>query len=278
MMPKSIFDLEVRLDFDKEYDRIIETIESDIFKIPNYSNITFEQLANSVFKFWPYRHTARTVLEYFELLNVNFASFAISKADKLYNIQFILDFLIWIADYHPHISKGYDRKEVESILSNIRLYNNKTFVMLIQNIEIIIESLNMKIETINDHITFIKRDSDIDSVLSQLEDQPDIRLLLLSYNDFRVENNLEDKQHILKKLADWLEPQREKYKSINNSLTSDVFSAINNGSIRHNNHQQWFFETKEEQIKMYDKIFKLILHLIREEDVKMIREYIKSLS
>lgn len=277
-MVKSIFDLEVRLDFDKEYNRLIEMIESPAFNVPYTSRLTFVQMVNVVFPFWPYRHTARTVLEYFELKHIKFGSFALSREDRLYNIQFLSDFICWICDYPHHIAKGYDREDIESLLEGIEDENHRIFTMLSQNIREIIESLNMEIKTINGHITFIKRDADIDSVLTQFETDLDIRLLLLSYNDFRVENSLEEKQHILKKLADWLEPQKNRYKAINPSLTSDVFSALNNGNIRHNNQRQWFFETKEEQIKMYDKIFKLILHLIREEDIEKIHEKIKALN
>ena len=277
-MVQSIFDLEVRLDFDKEYNRLIDMIESPSFDAPYKSRLTFEQMANVVFPFWPYRHTARTVLEYFELKHVNFASSAFSREDRLYNIQFLSDFIYWTSDCPHHIANGYDRGDVERLLTELEDINHRIFVMLSQNIREIIESLNMEIRTINGHITFIKRDADVDSVLSQLGTESNIRLLLLSYNDFRVESSLEEKQQILKKLADWLEPQKDRYKTISPNLTSDVFSALNNGNIRHNNQRQWIFETGEEQIKMYDKIFKLILHLIREEDIKKIHEDIKALN
>lgn len=277
-MPKSIFDLEVRLDFEKEYRRIMEIIDSPIFSTSHQSGLSFYQIINSIFQFWPYRRTARTIDEYFELKNLRFGDFSSSKEEKLYDIQFMLDFIYWIIDRNRKISKMYDSIRIRSIIEDLLESNRHHFVLITDNIEEVIESLNMDIQEINDHITFIKRNADVDSVLTQLEEEPDIRLLLLSYNDFRVENSLEDKQYIIRKLADWLEPQRNKYKSINPKLTSDVFAAINNGNIRHNNIKQWSFKTDEDQLKMYDKIFKMILHLIREEDVKKIREEIKTLN
>lgn len=277
-MPKSIFDLEVRLDFEKEYRRIMEIIDSPIFSTSHQSGLSFYQIINSIFQFWPYRRTARTIDEYFELKNLRFGDFSSSKEEKLYDLQFMLDFIYWIIDRNRKISKMYDSIRIRSIIEDLLESNRHHFVLITDNIEEVIESLNMDIQEINDHITFIKRNADVDSVLTQLEEEPDIRLLLLSYNDFRVENSLEDKQYIIRKLADWLEPQRNKYKSINPKLTSDVFAAINNGNIRHNNIKQWSFKTDEDQLKMYDKIFKMILHLIREEDVKKIREEIKTLN
>lgn len=277
-MPKSIFDLEVRLDFDKEYKRIMEIIDSPIFSTSYQSGFSFYEIINSIFQFWPYRRTARTIDEYFELKNLRFGDFSSSKEEKLYDIQFVFDFICWIYNPNREMSEMYDSIRIESIIKDCLESNRHHFVLITDNIEEIIESLNMEIQTINDHITFIKRNADVDSVLTQLEEKPDIRLLLLSYNDFRVENNLEDKQHIIRKLADWLEPQRKKYSSINSNLTSDVFAAINNGNIRHNNTKQWNFKTDKDQLKMYDKIFKMILHLIREEDIKSISAEIKELN
>ena len=277
-MPKSIFDLEVRLDFEKEYRRIISMIESRNFNLSYNSNSSFEQVINSIFRFWPYRYTARTVEEYFDLKKLEFCNFSSSREEKLYDLQFIFDFICWMYNPTRTMPEMYDLITTNSIINDCFQNNRHHLVMVIENIEKVIESLNMEIQTINDHITFIKRNADVDSVLTQLEEEPDIRLLLLSYNDFRVENSLEDKQYIIRKLADWLEPQRNKYKSINPKLTSDVFAAINNGNIRHNNIKQWSFKTDEDQLKMYDKIFKMILHLIREEDIKSISAEIKELN
>ena len=277
-MVKSIFDLEVRLDFDKEYKRIMEIIDSPIFSTSYQSGFSFYEIINSIFQFWPYRRTARTIDEYFELKDLRFGDFSSSKEEKLYDLQFVFDFIFWIYNPNREMSEMYDSIRIESIIRNCLENNRHHFVLITDNIEEIIESLNMEIQTINDHITFIKRDADVDSVLTQLEEEPNIRLLLLSYNDFRIENSLNDKKQIVRKLADWLEPQRNKYKSINSNLTKDIFNAINNGNIRHNTPNQWHFENDEEQIKMYDKIFKMILHLIREEDVKIISAEIKELS
>ena len=134
-MVKSIFDLEVRLDFDKEYNRLIEMIESPAFNVPYTSRLTFVQMVNVVFPFWPYRHTARTVLEYFELKHIKFGSFALSREDRLYNIQFLSDFICWICDYPHHIAKGYDREDIESLLEGIEDENHRIFTMLSQILE-----------------------------------------------------------------------------------------------------------------------------------------------
>lgn len=50
-MSKSIFDLEVRLDFEKEYRRIMEIIDSPIFSTSRQSGFSFYQIINSIFQF-----------------------------------------------------------------------------------------------------------------------------------------------------------------------------------------------------------------------------------
>ena len=82
-MPKSIFDLEVRLDFEKEYRRIMEIIDSPIFSTSHQSGLSFYQIINSIFQFWPYRRTARTIDEYFELKNLRFGDFSSSKEGRV---------------------------------------------------------------------------------------------------------------------------------------------------------------------------------------------------
>lgn len=112
--------------------------------------------------------------------------------------------------------------------------------------------------------------------MTELSDDIDIRMLLLSYNDFSIEKDIEKKRKILFDLGAWLEPQRTKYTSINSNLTSDIFNVLNNGSIRHNNSKQWSFSSEEDKLKMYDDLFKMIIHLIRQEDIKKIHDKISS--
>ena len=51
----------------------------------------------------------------------------------------------------------------------------------------------------SDHYTFIKRDADTDSILSIIENENDLRLALLEYNDFRIENDINEKRIIINK-------------------------------------------------------------------------------
>ena len=120
------------------------------------------------------------------------------------------------------------------------------------------KNLNFKrqLNEVDNRITYIKRDADVDSVLSVLENDENIRLVLLEYNDFRIENNVTKKRIILKKLGDYLEPKRKEYNSINKSLTDDIFFMLNKFYIRHNNDENFKFDSDDDYIKWYDKYLK----------------------
>ena len=134
---------------------------------------------------------------------------------------------------------------------------------------------NYSIEKINNHYTFIKRDADTDSILSIIENEDDLRLALLEYNDFRIENDINEKRIILKKLGDYLEPKRKEFNSINKSLTDDIFYMLNKFYIRHNNDGNIKFDSNTDYIKWYDKLFKMIIHLIRSKYILDVQKELK---
>lgn len=115
-------------------------------------------------------------------------------------------------------------------------------------------------------VIFVKRNADLDSVLHLVS--PDIRVDLLTYFDFRLENDIQGKQSILKRLADYFEPDRDKYNLVNRKLTSKIFQLFNNCNIRHANDRQMQFESDVEQLEYYDICFNLILHLLREGKIE----------
>lgn len=105
--------------------------------------------------------------------------------ENLYFLQFIYDYIKWLEEEcNKYVSHSND-----TTVGLIQIsYNENTskFKIILDNIEIAVELLNYKIEKIDNHLTFIKRDADIDSVLSVLENEENIRFALLKYNDFRI--------------------------------------------------------------------------------------------
>ncbi|MEI3386376.1 MAG: hypothetical protein V8R62_12260 [Faecalibacillus intestinalis] len=273
-MVKSIFELEKRTDIRKECLRMEEYLDRPQFiKIDGYSGkSTFWSMANSCFKFWPYRYTATSVYDFFDLIQLPMKVKEMNNTEYFYYLQFIFDFVMWISSYNDDVIFDIDPNED---LYDLFFDNEDEFDLITTNIKIIMEFSNYSIEKINDHYTFMKRDADTDSILSIIENENDLRLALLEYNDFRIENDINEKRIILKKLGDYLEPKRKEFNSINKSLTDDIFYMLNKFYIRHNNDGNIKFDSNTDYIKWYDKLFKMIIHLIRSKYILDVQKELK---
>lgn len=270
---KSIFDLEKRTDLKKECIKIEKYLNKPQFSILNYSHQShsFWYMVNSFFEFWPYRYTATDITEFFELYELPFEVEKMNDEQCLYYLQLIFDILMWLDDIQ--LSYNYDSVEYE--LHELKRINNDRFLTIIKNIILIAELSNYKIEKIKKHYTFIKRDADVDSILPIIENEDDLRLSLLEYNDFRIKNQIGEKRIILKKIGDYLEPLRTEFNTYNKSLTDDVFFILNRFFIRHNNDNNIQFDTDEEYILWYDNLFKMIIQLIRTKKIVQIQSELK---
>lgn len=258
-MVKSIFELERRFDFDKEFNRLFELLNQKIYnyEYSYHKNVDFWKIVDNFFKKWEHRLTAINADQYFSDLEIDLKSPDLcNETQKLYILQFIDSYIYYLINTHK-ISDDHSTKLEDEIYA--------PYLVIIKNIGIILENLNFKRQSNkgDNRITYIKRDADVDSVLSVLENDENIRLVLLEYNDFRIENNVTKKRIILKKLGDYLEPKRKEYNSINKSLTDDIFFMLNKFYIRHNNDENFKFDSDDDYIKWYDKLFKMIIHLIR---------------
>ncbi len=276
-MVKSIFELEKRTDIRKECLRIEKYLAKPQFRNLDgyYHNNTFWSMVNSCFKLWPHRYTATNASDFFDLLELHTKVEEMNNTEYFYYLQFIFDFVMWISSYCDDDIYDIDVYDVNENLYNLFIDNQDEFDLITTNIKIIMEFSNYSIEKINDHYTFIKRDADTDSILSIIENENDLRLALLEYNDFRIENDINEKRIILKKLGDYLEPKRKEFSSINKSLTDDIFFMLNKFYIRHNNDGNIKFDSNANYIKWYDRLFKMIIHLIRSKYILDVQKELK---
>lgn len=273
-MVKSIFELEKRTDIKKECLRIEKYLGKKQFRNLDgyFDNSTFWSMADSCFKLWPYRYTATSVSDFFDLIELPMEVEKMNATEYFYYLQFIFDFVMWISSYSDDDIFDIDSNDD---LYNLFFDNQDEFDLITNNIKIIMDFSNYSIEKINNHYTFIKRDADTDSILSIIENEDDLRLALLEYNDFRIENDINEKRIILKKLGDYLEPKRKEFNSINKSLTDDIFYMLNKFYIRHNNDGNIKFNSNADYIKWYDRLFKMIIHLIRSKYILDVQKELK---
>ena len=271
----SIFDLEKRTDLKKETKRLMEYFKRTQFlDINGIYNRTLFDLINSSFEYWPYRNTAFNIYDFFDLVNINIDIEVMNEANCLYFLQFIYDYIMWLKE-PLHSLDNYIR---ESSFSDVRRYNIQYFDTITQNINIILEMCNYKIVKISDHYTFVKRDADVDSVLPVIANNDNIKISLLQYHDFRIENNLEEKRKILITIAKYIEENKDIYKEKNHTLYKKISEILNNCKIRHLNEKQYDLSDND-LISIYDLCFNMMLHLIRDIDInEAFSEFKKSLN
>ena len=157
---------------------------------------------------------------------------------------------------------------------------SKRALALFQNIPIILEKMNYKLEELEDKIVITKRDSNVDSVLTKVPSN--IAYLLLEYNDFKICNDINEKKAILKAIDLYLDNDDKKIKkqikSIDKELVDTFETILNNMGINHdNNDEKYKSMPDEEKIKWYDKCFLLIIHGIRAITVNEIKNERKEL-
>lgn len=277
----SIFDLEKRTNLKNETIKLHKYLSRKVFKDYNHYTGNFYNMVNSCIELWPDRYTATNINDFFDQYGISFDIQNFSNDECLYYLQFIMNFIKWIyEEYKKESNKNDDSYytydfQKSNMFSNLAENNSFYFGTIIENIQHIVELCNYDIEIINEHFTFIKRDADVDSILPILENEDDLRIALLEYNDFRIENNKEEKKIILKKIGDYLEPRRKEFSSLNKSLTDDVFFMLNNFYIRHNNDKNIKFDTDEEYILWYDNLFMMMIQLIRTKNIKEIQNMLK---
>ena len=238
-MVKSIFDIERRVDFDEEYSRILSALNSATIHRRN-----FWFYLDEIFTKWKYRGTAFDWQQYLGDIGI-FNIEDCSNEEKFYVLQFLANMFQLIIENTPP-------NEFENI-SHIAV-----------NIARLLEKMNYQLSRIEDKYIIVKRDADVDSVL---ENSKTISDYLLSYNDFAIENDLVEKKILLKHIYDYIENNSKKYKGINNSLYKDISFIVNNFHVRHENESQIQI-TKKDLITVYDIRFKMMIHLIRDYEIK----------
>lgn len=266
-MVKSIFDLEKRTDLNTEVKRLEIYLEASKYYIYDYSyeECTFWKLVNFHFEFWPYRYTATTVQEFFNLIELPEDLQNRNNEENLYFLQFIYDYIKWLEE----VSNKYVTHSRDTTIGQIQISYNENiakFQTILNNIELTAELLNYKIEKIDDHFTFIKRDADVDSVLPALENEENVRLALLEYNDFRIEKNERRKCELLIFLLKYMEKNKDTFK--HNNLYNTLTKYANKFDIRHGDKKQLEVQSAEDIIYILDTCFKLILHIIRDKNIK----------
>lgn len=261
---KSIFELENRLDINKEFEKIIQFLyqdekaalyAEDKNHVRAYSNL-IEAIDKMIFLKWKYRDTFIDVDEYLEHIGVDYEKtliYGVELIDKttfLYFLEFLANMWVLI-------------KKEDSIELSQRA------IATMENIPKILEKMNYKLKELVDKVIIVKRDSDVDSILTVVSE--DIADILLEYNDFRIKNNIEEKKKILKKIDLYIE-KNIKIKSFDKGLDDSIGTIVNKMGINHPIQEEFKTLTVTELTEWYDKCFLMMIHAIRTVEINKIKD------
>lgn len=265
-MRKSIFEIENRLNIGKEFDSLINALFENNTIHYDYKYMSYFDFLNYyVFNIWQYRDTFTDLKDYLEHVGINSRIIdnyePITRRPFLNFLELLLNLVLVIGD-----DIGFDK---------IRFRSVKIKNIISHNIPLILEKMNYESYNYQNTIRIRKRDADVDSILELVPE--DISALLLSYNDIR-NNNINSKKSILKGIDLYIDKNKKKYKNVDKGLLDSIETIVNNMGINHESEDKPFSDlTNSELCKWYDKCFKLMIHLIRTEDILKIKKERKEL-
>ena len=250
-MANSIFDVEIRLDIQKEFEKMVKILHRDksttITRKDLFYHTFIEALNWYTFKYWPYRGTTINCEEYLDNLGITDLELdGINRIEEklfLYYIEFI---------YNIYQYASY---------SNDIIIKSENVNAIISNIELIAEKLNYQFVQDGDKFFLTKRDANVDCIIEKVDDN--VALLLLEYNDYKVKDNLKRKSEILKSIDKYIEKNQSEYSNIDKDSYSSFGYILNNFGVNHKINDKYKDITIDELLKWYDKAFDLALHLIR---------------
>lgn len=260
-MRKSIFEIENRLDIEKEFEKLIKALFEEDTIYYNYRDMSFFEFLNEyVFNLWEYRDTFTDLDDYLE--HIGITSRIINKCDVLTK-EIFLNFLELLINLLLVIEEKIGIK-------NVYFRNIKTKNIISHNVPIILEKMNYELYSEENTMRIRKRDADVDSILDLVPEE--ISYLLLSYNDIR-NNNIESKKTLLKKIDLYIDTNKSKYKKIGKELLDSIETIVNKMGINHQSKEPSFNNLSDYELsEWYDKCFKMMIHLIRTEDIIKIKK------
>ena len=262
-MHKSIFDIEIRLNINKEFHKMVDYFHS--INGTTYCNGWGYNLIRAInqkaFQEWPFRGTAISCEEYLD--NIGLPNYYFKREHEISEEKFLyyLEFIYNIISF--------------SLMNKYITIKNERVISIVKNLNIIAEKLNYQFVKEDERFLLVKRDADVDSVLDIVE--PNVSLLLLEYNDFKVKDDLNRKAEILKAIDKYIEENQSLYSKLDKNSYSSWGYIVNKFGINHKIEEKYKNISNEERLEWYDKAFYLAIHLIRLEKIKDINQERKDL-
>ena len=246
------------INYEKEYKKIKDLVlNSDTIKCTNGLRYSYKYIFDSYIEYWKYRGTKLNIKEIISEIErkTNCGNDPIN--DCLYMCELFLN----MREFIKYICR---RHYIPGIY--ISDFDDK---ILLDTVEFLLKTLGYKTYKVEEYkILLTKEDADSINTALIVENE-DISNIIMQYNDFKIVNNVKEKQKILQSLANYIEPKRKELKIKNSKLEKHLFMAFNKLNIRHNNLEGKEKEeytsnlTESELLNWYDKTYNIILISIR---------------
>lgn len=177
------------------------------------------------------------------------------------------DYLISFCEYCINLT--FDLKNVTNG------YTDRAFKIIRQQVNNIIEKLGYMRNMDGRIVTYVPKSPSSISVSEILPKAESYKVI--HYNHHSMKGDVDGKKEILRQLGALLEPKEKELAQINSSLKSDIFFALNNLNIRHNNfdpldksnYKKCVAEMKTAELEnLYDELYQMILLAFLELDNK----------
>lgn len=256
----SIFDNESEFNLRYEMNELDEFLRSRKISI-NGEKKSLLTIFDENIGLWPYSRAATDVDGYMYKLEKSF-----DEGDYDWEKQFYCYFQLY---YNLSAFILELLKEDNTSLGDQKELDN----LLITCMRTIQKSLNlnhMHIEKIEDKYIIVENEMNIFAIDDKHQD---ILKTFNKYIDYLHKDNVAYKRTLMRAMASYFEPRRDYYKETDSKdIVDTLFFGFNNLNIRHNNNGQVKLENDKDFIPLYDKMFKMALHIIKSEDVKQYKQ------
>lgn len=269
MERKNIFDIVGRKkDFAEEIKRLecLLTDKNGIVLVDFIEyNYSIEEFVDKyAFKYWKARGTFINLSDLFDELNIDDLFQYVEPIEK--------DLLLYL-EYVANVLFLVDKARIPNDAS---CYGTDIKDVAEKNLSILLEWLNYEqnIDYDSERVILVKKNVAAESVAEIVND--DLATLILQYNHFMLEGDLDSKKSILLDIGQALEPLRDNLKQCNKALETNIFFMLNNLNIRHNNrsktqdskhYKEYVAKMRKDKLEAwYDDLYQMMLLAYLEMD------------
>lgn len=267
MPRKDIFEiLNEKYNLNNEMKKIVTLFMQPMFAYTNPMNFQQSQLLNIegivdnfVLHDWKQRHGCLNCAEIRKKLKIG--KLPDPQGDLILTLEYFIN-LIRLAQNKVGLGQ------------NINFQYPKEYIMLLQNLQLILERLNYEECTIQEEekILLIPKDPAATAVAEISSNET--AMAILKYHHASLKGQLEEKRKLLLTIATEYEPLLNKGIDDFSSYFTTVRGMINNAHIRHNNKEgkdrnETIAKMSDDELeKLYDEIYQLLLFCVLAKDNK----------